>query len=385
MNKKAWIKSGNSYSQFNNIDSIIPELTPGVYNLCFDEQQGRTYVERFADKFVFDFKIYGLETDFLNFVIKSYESSTGNMGVLFNGYKGGGKSVCAKILANQLNLPVIIVNRPIPTLASFITGLNSDCVLFFDEFEKTFNDRKDNDHTNILLSVMDGVYNSEYRKVFLLTTNQLMIDSNFLSRPSRIRFKREFKNISLQTVKEYIADNLLYKEFTNDIIDFINSLTMSTIDILKTIVNEVNIHQIPPQKFKDYLNLEFSPYRFNAYTLYASSDTQSNFTEDEIIEFLLDRKNPNFIKKFSGYTSISTRVITCNKNPEFIKPGDEIYDSEVIEVDHKKMIFKLRYDADNIMYIKLLDYQTPSLYAYTNGYYNSRNHDGMHGNIMVGC
>lgn len=63
------------------------------------------------------------------------------------------------------------------------TSIDFDCIFFFDEYEKEFKNSSD------VLSFMDGTYNSIYRKVFLLTTNELNVDPNLLGRPSRIRYK----------------------------------------------------------------------------------------------------------------------------------------------------------------------------------------------------
>lgn len=54
----------------------------------------------------------------------------------------------------------------------------------------------------------------------------------------------EFGNLDLKVVNEYLDDALQVPEARQDLLDFIDSLTISTIDILKTIVNEVNIHGI---------------------------------------------------------------------------------------------------------------------------------------------
>lgn len=48
-------------------------------------------------------------------------------------------------------------------MIEFLSGIEGDCILFLDEFEKNFSE---SDST--ILQIMDGVYNSKYRKVFLL-------------------------------------------------------------------------------------------------------------------------------------------------------------------------------------------------------------------------
>lgn len=43
------------------------------------------------------------------------------------------------------------------------------------------------------------------------------------------------------------------KKYTNEIIEFIDSLAISTIDILKAIVDELNIHDTPIETIQELL------------------------------------------------------------------------------------------------------------------------------------
>ena len=121
----------------------------------------------------------------------------------------------------------------------YVSTMPCDCIIFMDEFEKNFAEGNQE-----ILQMMDGVYNSEFRKIFLLTTNELNVNDNLLGRPSRIRYVKQFGNLDKATVEEYLDENLADKSAKKDIMDFIDTLTISTIDILKSIVNEVNIHGI---------------------------------------------------------------------------------------------------------------------------------------------
>lgn len=235
----SWIKSGNEYQRVEGECDNVETLPPGIYTVHLSDKKG-WWLEYYRDKFTFDYKIYGCDEGFINYFMKTYENTNGNIGTMFNGIKGTGKTVTAKILANTLNLPVIIVKGMGDlnlALVEYLSSFNFDCVYFFDEFEKNF---KDDDSS--VLQLMDGVYNSEYRKIFLLTTNRTWVNENLLSRPSRIRYVKEFKNISKTLIDEYIDDNLNDKTAKEDIINYIDTLDVSTIDILKTVVQEINIH-----------------------------------------------------------------------------------------------------------------------------------------------
>ncbi len=191
-------------------------------------------------------------------IIKTWSSdlfikSNKNLGVIFNGLKGTGKTIAAKLLSNRMGLPVIIISNPIEGMLEFIQSLCFECIILIDEAEKTFKEEQE-----ILLKMIDGVYNST-RKLYLLTTNKLTIDENLLGRPGRIRYIKEFGNLSAKAINEVIDDNLSDSALKTDILKLIDTLEISTINILKAIIDECNIMgevpsdkevNIPKAKFK---------------------------------------------------------------------------------------------------------------------------------------
>ena len=256
-----WSKSGSTYRQIGGGD-IVNTLEPGVYQIDCNPMTG-WYLERTGDKFVFDYKLYGVHTEIIDRILKVYPKLTGNLGVLFNGLKGTGKTVTAKILANRLGLPIIIIKSfgsNNTGLVEYLSSINCDCVFFFDEFEKQF----DEDDYSIL-QIMDGVYTSPYRRVFLLTTNKTNINENMISRPSRIRYMKEFGNLELEVVNEYLDDNLQDLSRKAELISYLDMLTFSTIDVLKSIVEEVNILGFDEfMRSKNDFNVKLAKYEYQA-------------------------------------------------------------------------------------------------------------------------
>lgn len=328
-----WIKNGLTYRQVESSIQLMNELPNKVYNVCQHPKTGEIYLEEFADKFEFGFKIYGLESNFIDHVLATYEHTSSNMGVLLNGTKGTGKTVCAKIIANRLGLPTLLVNAPYPGLAEFVAKIGCSCTLMFDEFEKNFdtNEKEDVD----LLSLMDGIYNSPYRRVFLLTTNKLYVNENLLGRPSRVRYRKSFGNLSPEVVKEYLDDNLSNKDFSQDIIDFVDSLSISTIDILKSIVEEVNIHNSSVNTFKGFFNVETAKYSYVAlvkFTYGGVDYTMADFKKDltRVGTKEKDLAGDEYTVSL-GTLDVVRRKVNSNQNVEYLHLGDEFDDYGLVE------------------------------------------------------
>lgn len=327
-NNTIWLKNGRILNQVDGSVQLIKNLPNKVYTIQKNPISGELYLEEYADSFHFGFKIYGMESPLIEHIMKTFENTTGNLGVLFNGVKGTGKTITSKLIANRMNLPIILVNNAFDNLPDFISKICCNCVLFFDEYEKTF--KKDYDDKGIL-SIMDGVFNSPYRRIFLLTTNNLYVNENLIGRPSRIRYKKTFGNLQPEVVQEYLDDNLKNKKYTQEIIEFIDSLAISTIDILKAIVDELNIHDIPLASFKNFFNVETAKYSWNlkVKTIYDSEDEEDGeYTVEKFKKDLsrIGKKEKNdddkeyVVREY--HIGVNSRKANTSSNITFLRVGD---------------------------------------------------------------
>ena len=355
-----WLNDGRTYRQIEEGVQLIPTLPKKVYNMCIDPYK-QIYLEEYCENFNFEFKVYGLETKFIDHVMTTFENTSGNLGVLLNGTKGTGKTVCAKILANKMNLPVIIVPRNMEGLQEFVSKISSDVILFFDEFEKSF-DRND----STILTIMDGVYNSGHRKIFLLTTNQLYINDNLIGRPSRIRYKKTFGNLSVETIKEYLEDNLIDKSKSNQILEFVDSLSISTIDILKSIVEEINIHKCGLSEFKKWINVDPAKFSWKFWYRRVDSDDDIYGTytlEDfkrELKEIPKDKLNEHQIWQSSTNT---------NSLVEYMHEGENFYYGQITQTLTSDNYLVLEDEDNSIYYCYIINIdKKPSLYRGALGY-----------------
>lgn len=99
-------------------------------------------------------------------------------------------------------------------MVSFIQQLDFECIVLIDEAEKTF---KRGESDEVLLKLIDGVYNRS-RKLYILTTNTLNVNENLLGRPGRIRYIKQFGNLSEKAINEYLDDNLKIPEERENIL-----------------------------------------------------------------------------------------------------------------------------------------------------------------------
>ncbi len=189
--------------------------------------------------------------------------------MLLNGVKGTGKTVTAKIICNELKQPVILVTHFIEGSHFFLNSIPQDITIFIDEYEKVFGEEAD------MLTIMDGALNSDCRRVFMLTTNKLYINENLLQRPGRIRYLKTFGDLQAEVTEEIVDDRLINKKFKNDCMKFISNLELITVDVVNSIIDEINIHDEETANFKDVFNVKKITGKFNVSIV----DLAGNLTE----------------------------------------------------------------------------------------------------------
>ena len=362
MGKQIWLQDGNVFSQGSATTVSHPEGLPkGIYEVKVS--MTGFYLSKIAESFTFDYKLYGLNQKFIDYVLKTYENTTGNLGVLLDGIKGTGKTVVAKELCNRLQLPVILVqSMGVDTNSKLIkylsTSIDFDCIFFFDEYEKEFKNSSD------VLSFMDGTYNSIYRKVFLLTTNELNVDPNLLGRPSRIRYKKSFSNLSEEVTREILNDILEDKTAIEKVIELTHSMNIITIDLIKAIATEINIHGVEAlPNIKEIFNIEFSRFTY-LYREVQIRHCDLKFTPENINNILKAFYKFKEIKKkdWEKHTSEESKFYdewstkfnedygstTEDKELKYLEPGDYFEDDRILMVSIKEKYVVTMTDYGNI-------------------------------------
>lgn len=366
--KFVWIKNGNTYSQVeNNLEILDSQLPKGVYKPIITMTGPK--LQCIDDEFKFSFKVYDLEGKFISHVMKTWNSTNKNLGILLNGTKGSGKTQTGKLLANATGLPIILVDSDDDSTIEFIKGFDFPCVLFFDEYEKTF------EESGEILTLMDGMYSDLNRKMFILTTNEKLINRNLLSRPSRVRYFREFSNIPLDMMIAYIKDNLVNKDRMEEIIRFIDKLEISTIDIVKAIVEEVNLHDCSTDDILDFMNLSKRSIKISSIFCYENHGTNNleEFKEKIARLFKPGKDDAGNEKEYllPRHLNLNEGKLCFYKSASELQPGDTVNDNddwEIVSIDKDEggegyFLNTLRYGDETLFIFLESDTEVSSLYG----------------------
>lgn len=236
------INAGSRYQIYGEDVRTYQNLPVGTYMINFHPMQGFSLSIR-HDLTVTEDKVYGTSPYKVSKVMKSYNNVNRNFGVLLSGQKGIGKSLFVRLLAQEgikAGLPVITVTFAAPGIATFISSIEQDCVVIFDEFEKTFTINDGENQQDELLSLFDGMDGGH--KLFLVTCNDLsQVSQYMLNRPGRFHYHFTMNPPTPNEVEEYMLDKLdpQYHDNISAVVNLANIVDMPY-DYLRAIAFELN-------------------------------------------------------------------------------------------------------------------------------------------------
>ena len=239
------------------------DLIPGkVYDLSYDRYSGDDVFKENGELSL-PSKVYTSKKDefFKKRVLTYFNNAfTDTTGVMLAGTKGTGKTIMAKVLAKESNLPIIIVDPQYPEhrLIKYFKQINTPVCILFDEVDKSFDTEK-------MLDFLDGLQKTS-KKLVIMTCNNLGRVSEYLQdRCSRIRYLRkyttednlEFLDVliedmgikNIEEVSKFCRENIKLLSMDN-IVAFLNEVKMlEDEDItLKEIISVMNIDHVQSEK-----------------------------------------------------------------------------------------------------------------------------------------
>ena len=221
--EKKFLKVGKSVNFKFNTEGLECDLTPGmVYNIIVDRFTDSVSLEE-SGSLSLPSKVYCTARDerFIDKVINSYNlSENGFTGVMLAGLKGSGKTVMAKMIANKSGLPIINIDKSIRPyiLRNLVEKFGDTSVCFlFDELDKVLEDYDD----SVLLQVLDGSDTKGKHMILFTCNDDNEISEYLIDRCSRIRYWREFDEMSPSLIMEVLNDKLNDKKEVKSLTDFI--------------------------------------------------------------------------------------------------------------------------------------------------------------------
>lgn len=240
---KKFLKVGKNVSFKFNTNGLECDLTPGVvYNIKVDSYTKVVSLEETAP-FSMPSKVYCTSRDkrFIDKVLNSYKlSENGFTGVMLSGLKGSGKTIMAKSIANESNLPIINIDKSIrPWALKVLVELLGDTNIcfMFDEIDKLLEDYDD----SALLQILDGADTKGKHMILFTCNNEKYISEYLIDRCSRIRYWRKFDEMSPSLIMEVLNDKLNNKKEVESLTDFIkDNFKICSFDNIASFINEVN-------------------------------------------------------------------------------------------------------------------------------------------------
>jgi hypothetical protein len=247
-----------------NAISIHDKLPAAIFELVYNKEKGFYLLE--VDSFFKNSeKLYGDTETTTKKVLNTFDAVEGNLGVLFSGPKGSGKSLTVRNICKEAlkkGLPVILINVHFEDITLFIESICQPSVVVFDEFEKKYPNQKRTEKDELegqdgLLNLFDSSLNG--KKLFLLTINDVRNLSEYLlNRPGRLHYHFRLSRLSIDEITAYCTDNL-DKENHNLIPDICSMgarVPDFSYDILRSIVFELNTCKCSLEQIRCVLNIE---------------------------------------------------------------------------------------------------------------------------------
>lgn len=296
------VGAGERFMVYGEDVQTFKELPADTYRIEFNKMTG--FYLTLHDDLTVNEKVYGPYANKVKKVMNTFTSLDRNMGIILSGPKGVGKSMFARLLAEEgkkLDLPLLIVNCAVPGIDDFISSIEQECIVLFDEFEKTFKEDKETHYNpqDDLLSLFDGIDNG--KKLYVITCNETRdLSTYFLNRPGRFHYHFMMGTPTGDEIREYMEDNLndSAKHWIDKVVA-LGGISAFTYDVLRAIAFELNNGYDLTETMLD-LNIERERYLYLTIKVIFKNGAIAQTTESVNLDMFNNRYNYEWIRFDKG-------------------------------------------------------------------------------------
>ena len=276
-----------------------------VYNLKWDRYNGMSYFEE-DGSLSLPSKVYTTKSDDV-FIkrVNTYFQKTSKLstGVMLSGIKGTGKTVMAKVIAKNSNLPIIVVDEDYPTgrINDFFRKFETPVTIIFDEVDKHWD-------TENLLGWLDGVQTNAKKLVLFTCNNEDRVNDYLKDRCSRVRYIRHFEaNDNARFLREILRDKGIAEDNIENTYTFIvNNFGLLSIDNILSFIDEKLL--FPELSNEEIFNdMNISSKRGKKNIVEETSDYENEENEDD--DWLYDDDEEEYEEDESLH-----KIVMCSYN-----------------------------------------------------------------------
>lgn len=276
-----------------------------VYNLKWDRYNGVSYFEE-DGSLSLPSKVCTTKSDDI-FIkrVNTYFQKTSKLstGVMLSGIKGTGKTVMAKVIAKNSNLPIIIVDEDYPTgrINDFFRKFETPVTIIFDEVDKHWD-------TENLLGWLDGVQTNAKKLVLFTCNNEDRVNDYLKDRCSRVRYIRHFEaNDNARFLREILRDKGIAEDNIENTYTFIvNNFGLLSIDNILSFIDEKLL--FPELSNEEIFNdMNISSKRGKKNIVEETSDYENEENEDD--DWLYDDDEEEYEEDESLH-----KIVMCSYN-----------------------------------------------------------------------
>jgi hypothetical protein len=320
------VNHGDIYNIYTDSINTYDQLPPQTYYVRFSERSG-FFLEKGHEMCVGEDKIYGVHTEKVQKVMRTFGALSRNLGVILSGDKGIGKSLfarCLSVSARESGIPTVIVDTQYDCIAAFLESIEQEVLVLFDEFDKVFNKTE---YQTELLGLFDGISNG--KKLFVITCNDhSKLSEYLLNRPGRFHYHIRFKYPTRNEIRTYLEDKVQqqYHDQIPGVISFAYKAKLN-FDCLRAIAFELNMGVGYKEALLDLNILNTGrDIRYDADLIFdngivASSKLSLEDSEDEIIVYLDDRKTG---KNYVDVTFSAADIVVHDDSECMYVPADKL-------------------------------------------------------------